>query len=51
LESLPWFWAITRKKLLKKYWSVEKLKDIPKKELEKILNKNQIETLENHLLI
>lgn len=51
LESLPWFWPITRKKLLKKYGSVENLKDTPKEELEKILNKNQIETLEDHSLI
>ncbi len=51
LESLPWFWAITRKKLLKKFGSVENLKNISKEELEKILNKNQIETLEDHSLI
>jgi len=36
---------------LKKYGSVENLKDTPKEELEKILNKNQIETLEDHSLI
>lgn len=51
LESLPWFWPITRKKLLKKYGSVENLKNIERKELEKILNKNQVETLEDHSLI
>jgi excinuclease UvrABC nuclease subunit len=51
LESLPWFWAVTRKKLLKKYGSVEKLKDVSKEELKEILNKNQIDTLEEHLII
>ncbi|NUJ97811.1 excinuclease ABC subunit UvrC [Candidatus Gracilibacteria bacterium] len=51
LESLPGFGAITRKKLLKKYGSVENLKNIPKEELKEILNKTQIETLEDHLLI
>lgn len=51
LESLPGFWLVSRKKILKKYWSVEKLKEVDKKELEMILNKNQIETLEDHWLI
>lgn len=51
LEKLPWFWEKTRKKLLKKYWSVEKLKDVSKEELKEILNKAQIQTLEDHLLI
>ena len=51
LESLPWIWEKTRKKLLKKYWSVEKLKWVSKEELKEILNKNQIEVLENHMII
>lgn len=51
LESLPWFWAVTRKKLLRKYGSVENLKNISKEELKEILNKNQIETLDEHMLI
>ena len=51
LESLPWFWTITRKKILNKYWNIEKLKEIPKEELKIILNKTQIETLENHWII
>ena len=51
LESLPWFWTITRKKLLNKYWNIEKLKEISKEELKLILNKTQIETLENHWII
>jgi hypothetical protein len=36
---------------LKKYGNVENLKWVPKKELKEILNKRQIETLEEHLLI
>jgi excinuclease ABC subunit C len=51
LESLPGFWPKTRTKILKKYWNIEKLKEINKEELEQILNKNQIETLEDHGLI
>ena len=51
LESLPGFWTVSRKKILNKFWSVENLKNIEKTELEKILNKNQIITLEDHGLI
>lgn len=51
LESLPWFWPKTRTKLLKKYWNVEALKWIDIEELKEILNKSQIETLENHSII
>lgn len=51
LESLPWIWEKTRKKLLKRYWSVENLKNVPKEELKEILNKKQIEILEEHLII
>ncbi len=51
LEELPWFWPKTRKKILNKYWNIEKLHEINKSELLKILNKTQIETLENHWLI
>jgi len=51
LESLPWFGIVTRKKILKNFGSVENLINIPKSELEKFLNKTQIETLENHWLI
>lgn len=48
LESLPWFWPITRKKILKKYWNLENLVNFSIEELKKDLNKNQIETLKNH---
>ncbi len=51
LESLPWFGTVTRKKILKKYGSVENLVNIEKSELSEILNKNQIITLEDHWLI
>jgi len=51
LESLPGIWEKTRKKLLKKYWNIEALNWISKTELSEILNKNQIETLENHWII
>lgn len=51
LESLPWFWPKTRTKLLKKYWNTEKLKEIPKSELLKTINKTQLETLEDHWII
>jgi len=51
LESLPWFWPKTRSKILKKYWNIEKLQKIPKEELLKIINKTQLETLENHGIV
>jgi len=51
LEELPGFWPKTRKKILTKYWNIEKIREISKEELWKILNKTQIETLENHWLI
>lgn len=51
LESLPWFWPKTRTKLLKKYWNIEALKWIDLEDLREILNKSQIETLENHSII
>ena len=51
LEELPWFWPKTRKKIFNKYWNIEKLKWLENNELLKILNKSQIETLDNHWLI
>ncbi len=51
LEELPGFWPKTRKKILNKYWNIEKLKEINKNELNDILNRTQIKTLENHWLI
>lgn len=51
LESLPWIWPKTRKKILSVFWSVEWLKDAKKDELNKVLNNNVIEILGNHWLI
>jgi len=51
LESLPWIWPKTRKKILKNFWSIDNLKKQDKNKLIKVLNKNIIEILENHWLI
>lgn len=51
LESLPGFWTVTRKKILKKYGNIENLANFSKEELSKDLNKNQIKTLEDHWII
>ena len=51
LEELPWFWPISRKKILKKYWNINNLKDITIEELSKLLTSKQIETLNDHWLI
>lgn len=48
LESLPWFWPVARKKILRQFWSVENIKNFPKAEIEKYLNKNQVQTLDDH---
>jgi hypothetical protein len=39
---------MARKKILKQFGSVENLINIEKSKLEKVLNKNQIITLEDH---
>lgn len=49
LEELPWIWPKTRQKLLKEYWNIENIQN--DENLKKILNKNQIETLEEHGII
>lgn len=51
LESLPGFWPVTRKKILKKWWSVEALREFPDTELLTIINTNQLDTLRDHWLI
>ena len=51
LESLPWFGPITRKKLLKEFKSVDNLKNISEKDVFKICNISQIETLKDHWLL
>ena len=48
LESLPGFWPVSRKKILKAFWNVENIKNFPREEIEKHLNKNQIQTLDDH---
>lgn len=49
LEEIPGIGPKARQKLLKFYWSVDNI--TRDSELEKILNKNQIESLENHGII
>ncbi|MFB0965446.1 MAG: hypothetical protein QMC36_07335, partial [Patescibacteria group bacterium] len=51
LEELPGFGPATRKKLLTAAGSVEGIRELDRSELEKILNKTQIETLESHAII
>lgn len=51
LEELPGFGPTTRKKLLAAAGSVEGIRELDRSELEKMLNKTQIETLESHALI
>ena len=51
LESLPWIWPKTRKKILNKYWSLENLANTNKEELKKFLWKKVFEILENHGII
>ena len=51
LEELPGFGPATRKKLLTAAGSVEGIRELDRGELEKILNKTQIETLESHAII
>jgi excinuclease ABC subunit C len=48
LESLPGFWPVTRKKILNKYWNIDNISQEKRENLEKVLNKNQIETLIDH---
>jgi excinuclease ABC subunit C len=51
LEEIPWIWPVSRKKILKKYWSVEKLKWVNQDGLKKILSISQIQALEDHGLL
>lgn len=51
LESIPWIWPITRKKIFQKYWSVSKLKDYTKEDLRNHLWNSVVENLENHWII
>lgn len=51
LEEIEGFWPKTRSKLLKLAWSVDNIKNIPKDKLSKVLNKTQIEKLEEYWII
>ncbi len=51
LEELPGFWFKTRQKLLKLAWNIDNIKNISREELNKILNKRQLEILEDYGLI
>lgn len=51
LESLPGFWPITRKKILKSYGSIDKLSTVSETELLKIINISQLETLRDHGIV
>ncbi|MDD2566093.1 MAG: excinuclease ABC subunit UvrC [Candidatus Gracilibacteria bacterium] len=51
LEEIPGLGPKTRQKLLKLAGSVDNIIDIPREELEKLLNKNQLEKLEEYGII
>lgn len=51
LEELPGFGPVARKNILKLAGSIEGLSEISRPEIEKILTKRQIETLEDHGLL
>lgn len=51
LESIPGIWPKTRKKILTKYGSIDKLKEVSRSELDDVLWKSVSENLENHGLI
>ncbi|MDQ1344278.1 MAG: UvrABC system protein [Patescibacteria group bacterium] len=51
LEELPGFGPAARKKILAAAGSIEGIRELDRSELEKILSKPQIETLENHALL
>lgn len=51
LESLPWIWPKTRKKILTVFWSLEWLNEASEEEIKINLNNNVIQILEDHWLI
>ncbi len=51
LESIPWIWPKTRKKILKQFGSIENLAKKDKQTLESILGKNIANILENHGIV
>ncbi|MDD2891559.1 MAG: excinuclease ABC subunit UvrC [Candidatus Gracilibacteria bacterium] len=51
LEELPGFGPVARKNILKIAGSIERINEVPRAEIEKILTKKQVETLEEHGLL
>lgn len=51
LEELPGFGPVARKNILKLAGSIDGLREVPREEIEKILTKKQMETLEEHGLL
>lgn len=51
LEELPGFGPVARKNILKIAGSIEKIGEVPRREIEKVLTKKQVETLEEHGLL
>ncbi len=51
LEAIPWIWPKTRKKILTKYGSIDRLKDTDIWELREFLWPSIVENLENHWII
>lgn len=51
LEELPGFGPVTRKNILKLAGSIERINEVPRADIEKVLTKKQVETLEEHGLL
>ena len=51
LEAIPWIWPVTRKKILKTFWSITWLQEANRKDIESTLWKSVTENLENHGII
>jgi excinuclease ABC subunit C len=51
LEEIPWFWPKARQKLLKAAWNVDNIKNLSRDTLKDLINKNQIEKLEEYWII
>lgn len=51
LEELPGFGPVARKNILRVAGSIDKIQEVPREEIEKILTKKQVEVLEEHGLI
>lgn len=51
LEAIPGIWPVTRKKILKHFWSTQNLANSDREEVQKVLGKSVVENLENHWII